>query len=220
MMQQIVLNFHNVEDRIFVLRVSGKDILVDSLTEQIPIDAVGEDAVEISIYQQRKKKTPIIFHIAWFATILFQGLFNIFMLYSDDTWYKQINPYLMNAKLLIDSKGPADVHISFKDYQRGLWLQTFAECKQAKNIQILHHVYSDGIFNAYISYVKKVISISSVGIAFFGWVLSSLITKANASGIQICVMIICSIVLLDVLMIISQFWKTRKLQEIFSATSL
>lgn len=214
-MQQLVLNFHNVQSRVFVLEVNGREFFLNDLTEQIQIEIERDDPVKICIRQQRKSKKPLIYSIAWLFTVLFQGLCNILMVYSEDIWYEKINPYLMEAHLVIHPKDISDVHIYFKDCNKGCWLRTVVECKQSNSILIEHHAYSDAIFSAYIEYVKKVISISSVGIAFFGWVLYSLIAQANASGIRLCVILILLIVVLDIFLVYSQYIQVKKLKKDF-----
>lgn len=212
---KVKLNFSNNENGTFLLKANNQEFVVDPMSTQISVDLFSNKANEIEIIEQRHDRITLLSWIGWILTLPLQGLINAIISYGDDMWYKQINPYLMVAKLSFLSIESSEIFISFTSRKRKQWICTTVECEQAKDVRIDSRPHPNAIYASYIGYVKKVVSISSIGIALFTFLLCKMIAASNTIGVLICVLLIGFFVGIDALLAITQYFKAQKLYANF-----
>lgn len=212
------LVFLNNENGTFVIKVNDQEFVVDALSTQIPVDLSSDKANEIEIIEQPQSKITLLSWIGWALTLLLHGLINVIISYGDDMWYKQINPYLMSAKLSFPTIESSEICISFTSRKHKPWIYTTVECEQAQDVRIDSRPYPNAIYASYVGYVKKIVSMSSIGIALFAFLLYKMIAVSNTIGMLICVSLIVFFGFLDVLLTITQYFKAKKLYTMFTKT--
>ncbi len=210
---QIRFNFHNLDEHRFLVRVDNDEYKVDSITPCISIDSPQRDTLEVSITQCPHDRSTWLSWVIWLFTLPLQGLFASLMVYGEDEWYKQINPYLMTARILIEPRQASEVNISVKVCNHDQWLRTAIDVEQAKDIAVSYSLHSQAIYAAYIRYIKQVISVGFNAIVLFFVLLYNLFHSGNRAGVYICAVLIASIVLLGLILVVTQYYKARKLKD-------
>lgn len=205
--------FRNVQDRSFFVSIGEQEYNIDSLSSAISFDIQDDEPINIRIAQQQDKLPSWLSWLIWILTIPLQGLFSMLSVFGEDEWYKQINPYTMEAQICIPAGDYSEVAISFYKAIDAPWVKTAVSCALAESITLSYIPRTHAIFSSYIRYVKRVLSVSFIGLALF----CGGMYFGNTAGAVACAFVIAGILILDTVLIISQYFKAKKLEKVFVA---
>ncbi len=197
--------FHDVENRTFTLSLNGQPVPVDFSTEAIEI--ADPASLTLALHQEPQEPLPKWARILWWLTLPLQAVLSIISWYGEDTWYKQINPWLLRLRLRASGNGQ-DVHIRFIERKSYGFLRTEVECSGAVILETAYAKDHDTIRKAYVRYRRQVISISATSIAFFLWL-------AFATQSLVCMVIALALLAVTVAGLYVQQGKAKALYQSF-----
>ncbi len=197
--------FHDIEPRVFTVSLDGQLIHVDSLTE--PIEVNNTDALTMEVSQQREDGFPKWARILWWLTLPVQAVLAVIMWYSEDIWYKQVNPWLL--RFYLDIAPDVDsIHIRFTDRKVDGWMRTEVQCEGAIVAKTEYHKNADAIMTAYARYKRRVVAVTAVAMAFFLWL-------AIRSKSWICFGLIAALMAVAVACLLMQKNRAKKMFNAF-----
>ncbi len=207
-------------DITLTVTINNEKKVLDYATEEISFIVDGKKKYEIDIEEEisesNRKPISIILYI---LTLIIQGVFNILMVNTDSKWYRNIKPFCLKAKLLIDLHQDTNICLrysnSYYDEVLGTWT--------LPNIMVEPNFDSEVSFvknhcdfkNQYFNYIKRVVSVTAVAIAMFGLLLYIGIANSISFAIIASMFLILGAISLDVLISILEYKRFKNIYQSF-----
>lgn len=187
---------------------------VGSITEPIQVELEQGQPLKIRVMERPAPKITLLRGILWLLTFPLRLLFMIIMSYGGvEPWDRHINPYLMDAELLVRPDQNSEVHVKICEATEGRWTKTVVECPMAETVEIRHALYSEGILESYFEYADSALcgalAVSSLSILCF----CTSENTAYPEGVRIVGIALAVIVLIVIGVAVAQYGKVRKLRK-------
>lgn len=215
----IKLNCPVSEGEIIYIRINDEIREIYSLEPSavFELDEKKEYVIEIERkcdISNRKLINILIFII----TILFQGLFNILFLNIDADWIKKVTPYGIKVRVAIDLK--QDTEINLKYIKSEYINNNFKKPKLTTDIGeivSMDYIQNTADFkNQYFNFAKRVLSVLSVGLALFVFLLIIAFKHSIMFGVVFISLIIVGFISVSAVNLKVQYSKLKKFLIDFS----
>lgn len=208
------------EDVDIYFRINNHEELlnIDNPLETVTLEKIGE--YQIYFYQKKASNKFSIFRFFFYlSTSVIQGIFHILLLNTDSEWWNRINPYCLRAdlttKLVNDEKIIVKYKKSYYKESSDTWIKpTFIVNSDVQaNIEYLPNPYD--FRKQYFNFVKKYVSIASIGFILFLLLLYSAIMKNDFIFILIMVSLILILICIIFFVLLKEHRRMNKLYKSF-----
>lgn len=209
------VTFDSTKPGAYAVTIRDRQYTVENGSDPIQVELEQDEPLQIRIQEQQSSPITLLRCILWVLLLPFKILVIFFMIFNGEEWDKRINPYLMDARLLLRPMRDRDVNIKLYEMTSGFWRKTTVQCSEAETVEITHLPYPKGVFDAYFGYVDVVahgiIALAALSILAF-------CTSANAAypnAILVVGFVLAGIALFAVAVAIAQYFKAKKIYQSF-----
>ena len=214
---QVSVKFDHIETATYAVSIQNQKYTIDSASDSIKVEHEQGEPLEIRIREQPdpEPKITLLRCILWILTFPFRLLMSILTAYDMEPWDKNINPYLMDASLLLRPDKDGEVCVKLRKKTEGSWMKTAVECAEAENVQINYSPYPHGIWDSYLGYAEPV-ACGSIALTAFS--ILAFCTSANAAYPKVMLVmgfVLAAIVVAVLGVALAQYFKAKKIYRSF-----
>lgn len=212
---QLSVTFDSTKSGAYAVTILDRQYTVNNGCDPIQVELEQDEPLQIRIQEQPAPKITVLRCILWVLMLPLKILMCILMIYGMEPWDKCINPYLMDARLLLRPKQDGIVQIKLYEKTSGFWRKTTVQCSEAETAEIIHVPYPKGVFDAYFGYADVV---AHGVIAFAVLIILVFCASANAAypiAMLIIGFVLTAIALVAVAFAVAQYFKAKKIRHSF-----
>lgn len=204
------------------ITVNNQSKDITSLDEEVCFDIKEAGTYEVNIEREiaKSNRTPL-WILLFILTSPIQGIFNILLHNDNSEWQKDIKPFCLKAKLMVDVQQDTAIEISYSMPNYGdmghLWrlpkfeFNTFNVVNSSISYVVNHNEFA----NQYFKYVKRLISVAIAALILFAFLLYlSCINSIVVVSVLLLILII-GIITLATIWPISQYKQLKKIYASF-----
>ncbi len=156
--------------------------------------------------------------LIFIITILLQGLFNILFLNINTDWKKKTTPYGIKVRVAIDLKQDTEVNLKYikSEYINNSFKKPELTTDIGEIASIDYIQNTADFKNQYFNFVKRVLSVLSVGLILFIFLLIIAFKHNIILGVVFISLIIVGLILVSVINLKVQYNKLKKILLDFS----
>lgn len=202
------------------------DVFIDGQRETIngAIPAVTYEFEQEGTYEVKFIiKTPPVSKsfleaVLFAITLPIRGLFSVLLMYVDNDWYSSIRPYAVEARFSLELLINADIQFSCTesefDAKDKNWSLPILNIYPEVAPEISYSLNNEDFMFQYSRFAKNFISVASVAICLFAYLLYISIKQDIIIGTIICgFLVLCIFVLLPILLTIQKNKMTKLLSS-------
>ena len=215
---KVRVNHNIVTDDVFQITINNisKDISATNTSLLYDLNVPGRYSVSILQYEKTRQK-PIVEWGLYFVTILIQGLFHILLFDVENKWYEDINPYILSVEfdIYVDTDISIDIKYIRSKYKDNKWFKPSLEISVTPEKEITPTIKVNNHLNNFKevvrSQIKKIVSVSLVGMTIFGFLLYQALKIYNIVAIILLSAIELLLGILSIVLCVLTYIKAKKM---------
>ena len=204
----IQINFKGITTESFSVSVNNENYVVNDDSPNIYISDSLYCATPVTVSMIKSPKPGFVSWLIWALTIGIQGIFHILLINTDADWRKNISPYIVIASFAVDDGVTTDISIGY-DVKGEFKIIKMNFDTSVNDVNIRYIFNPDELKNVYITYVRRICSVSFVSLFLFTYLLIIAIINNNVLCALICGIVCAGTVAIALYLIITEYKKIR-----------
>lgn len=151
-------------------------------------------------------------------TLPIRGLFSVLLMYEDNNWYRSIRPYALETRFFLELLNDTEIQFSCTeseyDAKNKNWSLPILNIYPEVATEVSYSLNNEDFMFQYSRFAKNIISVASVAICLFAYLLYISIKQDIIIGTIVCgFLVLCIFVLLPILLAIQK----RKMTKILTS---
>ncbi len=198
-----------------IVKIGGDIKIINNINKKVSFNIEKNNQYTIYIKEIIDESNRTFKNILFFiCTLLIQGIFHILFFNTDSNWLNNVKAWCIKAKVVFCSDNDLNLQItyikSYYDSKRNIWSNPIINVNPVYDLTVYYKRNKESFFNQFFNYIKKLISVSSIVLIIFLYLLYVSVLNKNVLAILITTLIIISIVCIIIFVIKSEYKKLKK----------